>query len=195
MRETQNAKPKLVTDFRSVLGLPYWISDVNESWSTTNAIEQIEVYCEVLEHLEMSDKSNSKSDRYARLNVRAVNSSYAFEIAMKSFWALDNPENEMTRTHKLLKIINGLREDTLESLKQIGVTRESICNGLKEPFIFNRYSMERREIESCDSITSYSPLMFCAPYTSQFLRDVNETLKKMLAKRRDEVLDELRIPQ
>ncbi len=171
------------TDFRPVLGLPCWLIDVNENWSTTNAIEQIEVYCEVLEHLEISDKSSSKDDRHARFNVRAVNSSYAFEIAMKSFWALDNPEDKMIYTHKLLEILNGLRKDTLESLKQIGVTRKSIFRDLKEPFVFNRYSMEG------------SGIKFCAPYTSQFLRDVNETLKKMLAKRVDEVLDESRMPQ
>lgn len=105
------------TDFRPVLGLPRRLIDVNENWSTTNAIEQIEVYCEVLEHLEISDKSSSKDDRDARSNVRAVNSSYAFEIAMKSFWALDNPEDKMIYTHKLLEILNGLRKDTLESLK------------------------------------------------------------------------------
>ena len=179
MSETQNAKPKMFTDFRPVFGPPYWLVDVNGNWSTTNAMEQIEAFCEVLESLEISDKSSSKDDRYARLNVRAVNSSYAFEIAMKSFWALDNPRDKVIHTHKLPEILRGLKKDTLESLEQIGVTPKSIFMGLREPFVFNRYLMEGPGIKPG------------ATYTSQFLRDVKRVLKETLTKRVDEVMDGL----
>ena len=51
------------------------------------------------------------------INVQAVISSYAVEIAMKSLWALDNPTESIPHTHDLVVILKGLKEETVKSLR------------------------------------------------------------------------------
>ena len=86
----------------------------NEHWDSDLAIDEINIYCELLEHLQ--DKIDSlgtrgKDEELTLLNVQAVISSYAFEIAMKSLWALDNPDKTVPQKHNLVAIWGGEGRD------------------------------------------------------------------------------------
>ena len=70
----------------------------NEYWSSGDAIDEIEIYCELLDHLQ--DKIDAleipgKGEEVTLINVQAVLSGYAIEIAMKSLWALDHPDGSI----------------------------------------------------------------------------------------------------
>ena len=94
----------------------------NEHWRSSGAIDEIEIYCDLLDNLQDridSLETRGKDEEVALHNVQAVVSSYAFEIAMKSFWALDNSDKPVPHEHNLLISFDGLREDTVESLKQL----------------------------------------------------------------------------
>ena len=116
----------------------------NENWLSYIAVNEIEVYCDLLDCLQ--DKidtleTRGKDEEIALANAQAVISSYAFEIAMKSLWALDNSPKKVPKTHDLLKIFKRLRADTAEDLSRLELCK----NMLKEwpkPFLANRYSME-----------------------------------------------------
>ena len=65
----------------------------NRHWRSYRAVDEIEVYCDLLENLQDridSLETPGKDEEVTLSNVQAVISSYAFEIAMKSLWALDN---------------------------------------------------------------------------------------------------------
>ena len=66
----------------------------NEHWRSFRAIDELEVYCDLLDSLQARIESldiRGKDEEVTLINVQAVLSSYAVEIAMKSLWALDNP--------------------------------------------------------------------------------------------------------
>lgn len=132
----------------------------------------------MLEHLQ--DKidgleTRGKDEEAALINVQAVISSYAVEIAMKSLWALDHPDKPIPHTHDLVKVFDGLKEETRKSLEGIQLTRQ-VMEVMPKPFISNRYSMEKggRDI----SVYQTSFLRDVA----QFLRDKLEESKKTLFK-------------
>ena len=118
----------------------------NEHWRSAWAIDEIEIYCDLLENLQEridSLETRGKSEEVALANVQAVISSYAFEIAMKSLWALDNPDECVPHEHKLTVIFRGLKKETIRSLKRLRLTQEML-DSFPAPFVTNRYSMEKR---------------------------------------------------
>ena len=126
-----------------------WLFWGNEHWRSYRATNEIEIYCDLLDNLQ--DRIDSleirgKEEEVTLCNVQAVMSSYAFEIAMKSLWALDNPADSVPHKHNLVLIFNGLSDETVESLKRLQVTREGI-EEWPRPFESNRYSMENADRE------------------------------------------------
>ena len=118
----------------------------NEHWSTPGAIDEIQIYCDLLDQLQLrvdALETRGKSDEATLLNVQGVISNYAFELAMKSLWALDNSDQEVPKNHNLLKIFDELSEEAVKSLERFGLTRE-VLEYSPEPFKTNRYPMERR---------------------------------------------------
>ena len=75
------------------------------------------------------------------INVQAVISSYAFEIGLKSLWALDHPGEEVPKKHDLVELFVGLGQGTVQSLNKLGLKRKSLEDS-PVPFVANRYSME-----------------------------------------------------
>ena len=64
----------------------------NENWRSYRAIDEIEIYCDLLENLQNRKdtlRTRSKDEDATLTNAQAGISSYALEIAMKSLWALD----------------------------------------------------------------------------------------------------------
>lgn len=118
----------------------------NEHWRSDRAIDEIEIYCDLLENLQErvdSVETRGKTEEVTLANVQAVISSYAFEIAIKSLWALDNPDECVPHEHKLTVIFHGLKKETIRSLKRLGLTQEML-DSFPAPFVTNRYSMEKR---------------------------------------------------
>ena len=119
----------------------------NEHWRSPRAINEIEIYCDLLDYLQ--DRLDSlevrgKDEEVTLVNAQAVISSYAVEIAMKSLWALDNSPATPPRGrdgHDLLKMFDGLKKETVDSLGRLQLTRDSL-KVFPSPFPSNRYSME-----------------------------------------------------
>ena len=157
----------------------------NEHWRSSNAIDEIEIYCDLLDNLQDridSLETRGKDEEVALHNVQAVVSSYAFEIAMKSFWALDNPDKPVPHEHNLLISFDGLREDTVESLKQLRLTRE-LLERCPKPFYTNRYSMEtdRYSMEDGNRHFTVYPTRLLRPLL-QLLRDKLKESPEVLLK-------------
>ena len=148
----------------------------NANWRPYLAVDEIEVYCDLLENLE--DRINSletrgKGEEVTLCNVQAVISSYAFEIAMKSLWALDNSDKVVPHVHDLPTFFDGLEEETVKALKRLHLTREELELRPK-PFLSNRYSMEHRS-----RTISVFPFQTLRPL-AQLLRDKVEESRKSL---------------
>ena len=94
---------------------------------------------------------------------------------MKSLWALENSTECVPHEHNLAIIFDGLKEETVKSLKQLQLTREVIGNG-PEPFVSNRYSME-----SSSSVVTVYPTRLLRPLI-QMLRDKLEESRGALLK-------------
>ena len=155
----------------------------HDYWRSHRAISEIEIYCVLLESVQDRIDSLETHGEYqeaALRNVQAVLSSYALEVAMKSFWALDHPTERVPHTHKLPRIFggykskkeeyDGLKEETKKSLAQYDLVSE-LFDRFPEPFYTNRYSMEGsgREI---------------VRYPVDFLRSLNVALKEKLEESR-----------
>ena len=88
----------------------------NENWRSYRAADEIGVYCDLLDILQTridSLQTRGKDEEVTLVNVQAVISSYAVEIAMKSLWALDNSPATPPRGrdgHDLLIILDGLKK-------------------------------------------------------------------------------------
>ena len=116
----------------------------NAHWGSPCAGDEIKTYCDLLESLQDSIEAletRGKDEEATLTNVQAVMSSYALEIAMKSLWALDNPDKSVPHKHDLLIISDGLTEETRNSLDRLELTRK-VLEVCPEPFYSNRYSME-----------------------------------------------------
>ena len=153
----------------------------NEHWDSDLAIDEINIYCELLEHLQ--DKIDSlgtrgKDEELTLLNVQAVISSYAFEIAMKSLWALDNPDKTVPQKHNLVAILGGVKAETVKSLERLQQTSQKL-KGMPQPFVSNRYSMEWRNGASAKTIVYPAPLLRAL---TQLLRDKLEENRETLSK-------------
>ena len=149
----------------------------NEHWRSSHAIDEIEVYCDLLENLQ--DRVDSletcgKDEEATLVHAKAVISSYAFEIAMKSLWALENSAKPVPHTHDLSAIFNELKEDTTKSLERLYMTGEVLRN-CPAPFYSNRYSMEG----SSRDITVYR---------TRFLRSLVQLLRDKLEESRETLL-------
>ena len=158
----------------------------NEHWGSYSAIDEIEIYCDLLDNLQDrvdSLETRGKDEEGALINAKTVISSYAFEIAMKSFWALDNSDKPVPHKHDLLILFDALREDTVESLKQLHLTR-AVLEMCPEPFDSNRYLMEVDSRHSMEDgsrhLTAYPP-RFLRPLL-QLLRDKLEESTEALLK-------------
>lgn len=118
----------------------------HDYWRSHKAINEMEVYCDLLDIVDqrVSGLENPSTDEGVTLiNVKAVLCSYPLEIGMKSLWALDNPDGVVKDLkHDILKLYGGLKSDTVESLKQIGLTKDAL-EEFPKPFESNRYSMEK----------------------------------------------------
>ena len=146
----------------------------NEHWRSNRAIDEIAVYCDLLDHLQ--DRMDALEtpggdEEIALLNTQAVLSGYAIEIAMKSLWALDNTPQKVPREHSLVVIFDGLKQETVESLKRLQLTRKQLERWPK-PFVSNRYSME----EGTRDITVYE---------TQFLRSAIQLLQDKIKDTRE----------
>ena len=122
-------------------------------------------------------ETRGRDEEVALLNVQAVINSYAIEIALKSFWALDHPGEPVRRTHNFLKIFDGLKDETKKSLGGLQLTRQELEN-TPELFISNRYSMERdRRV-----VILYRPLLLrkLAQILRDTLEDMDEEIRKAL---------------
>ena len=119
-------------------------------------------------------ETRGKDEEAALVNVQAVMSSYAVEIAMKSLWALDNPAESVPHEHNLATIFDGLKEETVSSLKLLQLTRE-VLETRPSPFVSNRYSME----SSSRDITVYQ---------TWFLRSIIQLLRDKVAETREALL-------
>ena len=98
----------------------------HDYWRSYRAINEIEVYCNLLEHLEEridALETRGQDEEVTLINVQAVISSYPIEIAMKSLWALDQPDKSVPHTHNLVKIFGGLKDETKKSLAGLQLTR------------------------------------------------------------------------
>ena len=119
----------------------------NENWRSYRAVDEIGVYCDLLDILQAridSLQTRGKDEDVTLVNVQAVISSYAVEIAMKSLWALDNSPATPPRGrdgHDLLIMFDGLKKETVESLGRLQLTRK-VLEDFPSPFPSNRYSME-----------------------------------------------------
>ncbi|MYE54133.1 MAG: hypothetical protein F4X34_02925 [Chloroflexi bacterium] len=149
----------------------------NEHWLSYRAIDEIEIYCDLIENLHSRidsllacGKDEDKDEQVAIPNVQAVMSSYALEIAMKSFWALDHPAKCVPHEHDLTKIYDGLKEETKKSLEQFNLTRE-LLEYWPRPFVANRYSMECSDRR-------------ITVYRAQFLRSLAEVLRDKIEESR-----------
>lgn len=146
----------------------------NEHWRSYRAIDELKIYCDLLELLQNridSLDSRGASEEVTLVNVQAVISSYAVEIALKSLWALDNSPDTVPHTHNLLTILDGLTEGTRDSLKNLQLWRDELQKW-PTPFAANRYSMEcgTREV---------------TVYDAQFLRSVIQLLEDRLEEVRE----------
>ncbi len=116
----------------------------NKHWRTYRAIDEMEIYCDLLENLQDrldSLETRGNDEEATLINVQAVISSYAIEIAMKSLWALDHPADSVPQIHDLSTIHDGLKEETVKSLERLQLTRK-VLEDSPRPFVSNRYSME-----------------------------------------------------
>ena len=149
----------------------------NEHWRSNRAISEVEIYCDLLEGLQLRHESlatRGKGEEAALTSVDAVISSYAFEIGMKSLWALDNSPKCVPHTHNLLTLFDDLKAETKKSLKQLVLTRYELAD-CPEPFFSNRFSMEKGNRTS----TVYQP---------QFLRSLSKLVQEKIAQTRYELL-------
>ena len=149
----------------------------NENWRSTRAIDEIEIYCDLLELLQTRIDSlgtRGESEEVTLVNVQAVISGYAIEIALKSLWALDNSPDTVPHKHNLLVIFDGLTEETKDSLRQLLLSRDELQKW-PTPFTTNRYSMEcgTREV---------------TVYDAQFLRSLIQLLKDRLEEVRETLM-------
>ena len=141
----------------------------HDEWRSHRAINEIEIYCELMEYLEGRIDvlaTPGAAEELTLRNVQTVISSYAIEIAMKSFWALDHPDESVPHIHNLVKIFDGLKDETVKSLAGLQLTRK-VLQDKPTPFTSNRYSMEHgsRDI---------------SVYPAPFLRDVTQLLSDKL---------------
>ena len=118
----------------------------NEHWRSYRAIDEIEVYCDLLENLHDrigSLEVRGQDEEVILTSVQAVLSSYAFEVAMKSLWALDNPDKPVPHEHNLVTFWDELEDEAVRSLRRLELTRDELEESPR-PFFTNRYSMESR---------------------------------------------------
>jgi len=152
----------------------------NENWRSYRAADEIGVYCDLLDILQTridSLQTRGKDEEVTLINVQAVISSYAVEIAMKSLWALDNSPAIPPRGrdgHDLLIMFDGLKKETVDSLGQLQLTRK-VLEGFPSPFPSNRYSMEAN---SRDVVV----------YETGFLRSLAQLLQDRLEQSKKEQL-------
>lgn len=115
-----------------------------DPWHPHHAVNEIEVYCDLLEHLQDRIEcleARDRDEKVALLNAQAVINGYAIEIAMKSFWALDHPGERVPKKHSLVIIFDGLKDETKKTLEGLKLTHQ-VLERAPTPFISNRYSME-----------------------------------------------------
>ena len=149
----------------------------HEYWSSGNAIDEIEIYCDLLDHLEEKRdalETRGKGEEVTLLNVQAVLSSYAIEIAMKSLWALDHPDESIPHTHNLADIFDQLEDETKKSLEGLRLDLQML-DRMPTPFTSNRYSMEHVDKE-------------ISVYKAPFLREVTQLLRDKLEENREALL-------
>ena len=122
-----------------------------------------------MEHLEgrIDDlATRGAAEDLTLINVQAVISSYAVEIAMKSLWALDHPSKPVPHIHDLVKIFDGLKKETVKALEGLQLTRQ-VLQEMPTPFTNNRYSMEHGDRD-------------ISVYPAPFLREVTQLLSDKL---------------
>ena len=148
----------------------------NRHWRSYRAVDEIEVYCDLLENLQDridSLETPGKDEEVTLSNVQAVISSYAFEIAMKSLWALDNSDKSVPHKHDLPYFFDGMGDGTVQVLQRLQVTRE-VLEVEPKPFMSNRYSMEHRD--RTISVFTFQTLRALA----QLVRDKGSESRKSL---------------
>jgi hypothetical protein len=127
------------------------IAHGNEHWQVMWAMEEIEVYCGLLDHIDRQIATLDDprgTDATTLRKAQALLSSYAFEIGMKSIWALDHPGDEVPKHHNLLKAYDDLSPETIIRLEALEFPR-SVLTEYSEPFVENRYSMEPARTVFC----------------------------------------------
>ena len=150
----------------------------NEHWRSHRAINEIGIYCELLEHLQ--DKIDAlepcqTDEKSTLIDVQAVISSYAIEIAMKSLRALDYPDKRVPYGHNLVEIFDALKKETKRSLEDFQLTREAL-EGMPKPFTNNRYSMEFAD----GKLTTVYPVPLLRALTRLLADKLEENRKALL---------------
>ena len=148
----------------------------NEHWRSNRAMGEIEVHCDLLDCLQERIEAlhtRGKDEEVTLTNVKSMISSYAFEIGLKSLWALDHPTDSVPTTHDLAKLYDELSEGTVDSLNGLHMTKEAFVMWPK-PFVSNRYSME----SGSRDITVYQ---------TEFLRSLAQLLRDKLQRSRKTV--------
>ena len=151
----------------------------NPHWNTPLAIDEIMVYSDLITHLDRQRELlniHHENEEVALFNVQSVLMAYALEIAIKSLWAMDNPDKRMCHTHNLLCFYKSLQFDTVTSLQDIGLTEDSLKTLKKfpRPFETNRYSMEYETPEQYEK----KPVRVKASFLKQLGKLLRETLEK-----------------
>ncbi len=152
----------------------------NEHWNADKATNEIEAYCYSMDALQArvdSLEARGKDEEAALINAQAVTSSYALEIAIKSLWAIDNPQDKVEHTHNLLLFFDGLRADTKSALSKIGLDRTAL-ESCSKPFETNRFSMERGHPSAVGGSREFTV------YPSSFLGQLAALLRERLEKSR-----------
>ena len=150
----------------------------NPHWDTLLAIDEIMVYSDLIDHLGRQIELlniRHENEEVTLINVQSVLMAYALEIALKSLWAMDNPDKCMRHTHNLLYFHKGLQSDSVASLQALGLTEDSLKR-FPRPFETNRYSMEFKRPEEYEKEK--------VRVKTSFLRQFGELLRETLNKRR-----------
>ena len=151
----------------------------NPYWNTPQAIDEIVVYCDLIAHIDCriaSPDIRHENEKATMRDVQLMLMAYALEIAIKSLWAMDNPDKRMCRTHALPDLYKGLQTDTTAAIQELGLTEDRL-NSFPCPFVTNRFSMEYQEQEKY--------LKEKVIVHASFLKQLGELVRETLNKRRE----------
>ena len=167
---------------RKIISIPFdQLVFGNPHWDTPKAIDELTVYSYLIDHLDHQIELlniRHENEEVTLINVQSMLMAYALEIAIKSLWAMDNPDKCMRHNHDLLGFYRGLQSDTVTSLQDLGLTEDSLKR-FPRPFETNRYSMEYTTPEKYEKEL--------VRVKASFLKQLGKLLRETLKKRREDL--------